>query len=89
VLTLLTGWIKSAVFEVQEYVRLQAATVRGVFSRPFYFHDVVEQFDLIGIPPTADELTTATTLLSSNAASENVQDLLWAIIMLPEFQLIR
>ena len=48
-LTLLTGWIKSAVFEVQEYVRLQAATVRGVFSRPFYFHDVVEQFDLIGI----------------------------------------
>jgi phospholipid/cholesterol/gamma-HCH transport system permease protein len=49
VLTLLTGWIKGGIFEMQEYVRLQAATVRGVFSRPFYFHDVVEQFDLIGI----------------------------------------
>src|SRR5438477_3190119 len=30
-------------------MRLQAQTVRGVFSRPFYFHDVVEQFDAIGI----------------------------------------
>src|SRR5437870_9574532 len=34
---------------MQEYMRLQAQTVRGVFSRPFYFHDVVEQFDQIGI----------------------------------------
>lgn len=48
-LTLLTGWLKQAVYEVQEYVRLQGATIRGVFSRPFYFHDVVEQFDQIGI----------------------------------------
>src|SRR5436309_4579242 len=30
-------------------MKLQAQTVRGVFSRPFYFHDVVEQFDQIGI----------------------------------------
>jgi phospholipid/cholesterol/gamma-HCH transport system permease protein len=49
VLTLLTGWLKNVVYEVQEYARLQAQTVQGVFSRPFYFHDVVEQFDLIGI----------------------------------------
>jgi len=49
VLSFLTHWIKSALLEVQEYVRLQAQTVRGVFSRPFYFHDVVEQFDAIGI----------------------------------------
>ena len=48
-LTLLTNWIKNALLEVQEYIRLQAATYRGVFSRPFYFHDVVEQFDQIGI----------------------------------------
>ena len=48
-LTLLTGWVKSGLLEVQEYMRLQAQTVRGVFSRPFYFHDVVEQFDAIGI----------------------------------------
>jgi len=49
VLTLLINWVKGAVLEVQEYVRLQGQTVRGVFSRPFYFHDVVEQFDAIGI----------------------------------------
>lgn len=47
--TLLTNWVKGAVLEVQEYIRLQAQTIRGVFSRPFYFHDVVEQFDAIGI----------------------------------------
>jgi len=49
VLSLLENWIKGAVLEVQEYIRLQVATVRAVFSRPFYFHDVVEQFDQIGI----------------------------------------
>jgi phospholipid/cholesterol/gamma-HCH transport system permease protein len=49
VLTLLTDWLKIAIHEVQEYVRLQVATIQGVFSRPFYFHDVVEQFDQIGI----------------------------------------
>ena len=46
---MLTYWLKSALHEIQEYVRLQGQTVRGVFSRPFYFHDVVEQFDQIGI----------------------------------------
>jgi phospholipid/cholesterol/gamma-HCH transport system permease protein len=46
---LLEDWVKSALLEVQEYVRLQIATVRGAFSRPFYFHDVVQQFDQIGI----------------------------------------
>jgi phospholipid/cholesterol/gamma-HCH transport system permease protein len=49
VFTLFDEWIKSAVLEVQEYVRLQAATVRGAVSRPFYFRDVVQQFDVIGI----------------------------------------
>jgi len=48
-LNLVESWVKSALIEIQEYVRLQSATVRGVFSRPFYFHDVVEQFDAIGI----------------------------------------
>ena len=42
-------WLKGGVLEVQEYVRLQAATVRAVFSRPFYFRDVIEQFEQIGI----------------------------------------
>ena len=48
-LPLLTDWLKSAILEVQEYVRLQFAAFRGLVSRPFYFHDVVEQFDEIGI----------------------------------------
>src|SRR5213594_2461454 len=29
-------------------MRLQGATLHGVFSRPFYFRDVVEQFEQIG-----------------------------------------
>jgi phospholipid/cholesterol/gamma-HCH transport system permease protein len=49
VLTLLTDWLKGALLAMQGYIQLQAATARGIFSRPFYFHDVVEQFDSIGI----------------------------------------
>ena len=48
-LNLFENWIKGALLEVQEYVKLQIATIRAMFSRPFYFHDVVEQFDQIGI----------------------------------------
>jgi phospholipid/cholesterol/gamma-HCH transport system permease protein len=47
--SLIERWIKTGVLEVQEYVTLQIATIRGIFSRPFYFHDVVEQFDAIGL----------------------------------------
>ena len=48
-LTLLTHWMKAALLELQEYVRLQGATIRCAFTRPFYFHDIVEQFEEIGI----------------------------------------
>lgn len=48
-LTLLVTWAKAAVLEVQEYVRLQAETWRAAVTRPFYVHDVVEQFEQIGI----------------------------------------
>jgi len=47
--SLVVNGVKRGLLEVQEYVRLQVLTVRGVFSRPFYFHDVVEQFDSIGL----------------------------------------
>ena len=40
-------------------------------------------------PPTSDEQSTALNLLSEKPTSENLQDLLWSVIMLPEFQLIR
>ena len=45
----LTGWAKKAVFEVQEYVKLCVALGRGVVSRPFYFRDLVEQLDAVGV----------------------------------------
>jgi phospholipid/cholesterol/gamma-HCH transport system permease protein len=49
VVNLLEAWMKGALLEVQEYVKLQIATFRAVFSRPFYFHDFVEQLDQIGV----------------------------------------
>jgi len=49
VLTLIQQALKSAVLEVQEYVRLQMTVARAVVSRPFYVHDLIEQLDQIGI----------------------------------------
>jgi phospholipid/cholesterol/gamma-HCH transport system permease protein len=49
VFALIDRWLKAAALEAQEYVRLTASALRGVVSRPFYAHDVVEQFDLIGV----------------------------------------
>jgi phospholipid/cholesterol/gamma-HCH transport system permease protein len=49
VLNPLNRWIKAALVEVQEYVRLQGALIAGAFSRPFYYRDAIEQLDLIGI----------------------------------------
>jgi hypothetical protein len=40
-------------------------------------------------PPTSDEHATAIELLHSPPTPEGVEDLLWAIMMLPEFQIIR
>src|ERR671918_1283615 len=41
-------WIKAALLEVQEYVRMLGKVARSLVSRPFYYRDVVEQFDAIG-----------------------------------------
>ena len=40
--------LKHAVLEAQEYVHLTASTFAGMFTRPFYRHDIVEQLDVIG-----------------------------------------
>lgn len=40
--------VKSSVLEVQEYVFLVCAALRGMVTRPIYYHDIVEQFDAIG-----------------------------------------
>jgi phospholipid/cholesterol/gamma-HCH transport system permease protein len=49
VLPFIDSWGKHAALEVQEYVRLVAAAIAGVFSRPRYRYDIVEQFDVIGV----------------------------------------
>lgn len=43
------NWLKYAALEVQEYVRLLLAALRGTVTRPIYRHDIVEQFDAIGV----------------------------------------
>lgn len=45
----ITEGVKRAVLEVQEYVLLCGAVARAAVTRPFYWHDVVEQFDDIGV----------------------------------------
>jgi phospholipid/cholesterol/gamma-HCH transport system permease protein len=49
VLSFIENWVKHAALEVQEYVRLVRAAVIGVFTPPRYGHDIVEQFDVIGV----------------------------------------
>jgi len=39
--------------------------------------------------PSPDELAAATELLGAKPNERNVEDLLWAVLMLPEFQLVR
>ena len=46
---MLENWAKKGLLELQEYVRLVYDAVRSSFTKPFYLHDVVEQFDLIGV----------------------------------------
>ena len=46
---LLERWLKTAILEIQEYVRLQAATIRGMTSPPFYYRDIIMQLDAIGV----------------------------------------
>jgi phospholipid/cholesterol/gamma-HCH transport system permease protein len=46
---MIVTWLKAALLEVQEYVKLQVATIRGATSRPYYVQDIVEQFEQIGI----------------------------------------
>jgi phospholipid/cholesterol/gamma-HCH transport system permease protein len=49
VLALFSRWLKHAALETQEYVRLLAAAFHGVFSPPIYRHDIIEQFDALGV----------------------------------------
>ena len=44
-----TEWTKAALLEVQEYVRLCRAAINAMVTRPFYYRDLVQQFDSIGL----------------------------------------
>ena len=46
---LVQTWAKSALLEVQEYVLMVGKVARACVTRPFYFRDIVEQFEAIGV----------------------------------------
>ena len=43
------NWIKAGLLEVQEYLRMIGKAARACVTRPFYYRDIVEQFDIIGV----------------------------------------
>ena len=51
---------------------------------------IVEQIfrESLGRPPSEQELAQSLELVGSPAQQEGVEDLLWSVLMLPEFQLI-
>jgi len=42
-------WIKGPLLEVQEYLMMIGKSGRGLVTRPFYYRDIVEQLDVIGV----------------------------------------
>ena len=59
-MTWIVGWLKHALQEVQDYVRLLGQVGRGMVTRPFYARDVIEQFDAIGVGSLTVVLLTGT-----------------------------
>jgi phospholipid/cholesterol/gamma-HCH transport system permease protein len=45
----LVDFTKAALLEVQEYVRMLGKVGRGLTSRPYYYRDIIEQFEAIGV----------------------------------------
>jgi phospholipid/cholesterol/gamma-HCH transport system permease protein len=43
------NWVKAGLLEVQEYLRMIGRASRALVTRPFYYRDVIEQFDIIGV----------------------------------------
>jgi hypothetical protein len=44
--------------------------------------------EALGRDPSAKELSISLGMLGKNPSSENIQDLFWAVLLLPEFQLV-
>ncbi len=53
-------WLKSAVFELQEYLKLIGQIGRSLLTPPVYWRDIVEQLDAIGIGSMTVVLLTGT-----------------------------
>jgi len=53
-------WLKAALLELQEYLRLVGATTRALVTRPYYYRDIVEQFMAIGMGSMTVVLLTGT-----------------------------
>ena len=56
----LENWLKGALLEVQEYVLMVGKFSRSLVTRPFYYRDVIEQFDAIGVGSLTVVLLTGT-----------------------------
>jgi mono/diheme cytochrome c family protein len=71
--------------------RLEQGATR-ILAKPWPNSDALTtwlyQFALARVP-TAAELTLAREVLGEKPAAQGVQDLLWAVLMLPEFQWVR
>lgn len=48
-MTRMLEWTKAGLLEVQEYFRMVGRSGRAMVTRPFYFRDMVDQFDIIGV----------------------------------------
>jgi hypothetical protein len=70
---------------------LRQGAQRWVAEYPGHGQALVEAAYLraLGRPPDPDELREALDLVGASPQTSGVQDLLWALTMLPEFQLIR
>lgn len=55
-----SDWLKGAVLEVQEYLRLVGQVGRGLVTRPIYGRDIIEQLDAIGVGSLTVVLLTGT-----------------------------
>jgi len=45
----LENWAKAAVLEVQEYARMVGRACRSLVTPPFYYRDIIDQLNIIGI----------------------------------------
>ena len=42
-------WFKASLLELQEYLRMVGRAGRATVTRPFYYRDIIEQLDTIGV----------------------------------------